>query len=73
MLGGEHSRLAPASGHARSMLRHLMILLLMLGSAPVIWLREPRLTENFSQTVILRGLSLPSARLGPFAVPAPGS
>lgn len=45
-----------------------MILLLMLGIAPVIWLREPLPPENFSQTVILHGLSRPSARLGPFAV-----
>lgn len=50
------------------MLRRLMILLLMLGLAPVIWLREPLPPESFSQTVAARALPLPSVDLGPFVL-----
>lgn len=50
------------------MLRRLMILLLMLGLAPVIWLREPLPPESFSQTVAVRALPLPSVDLGPFVL-----
>ncbi len=48
------------------MLRRLMIILLTLGIAPVIWLREPLPPENFSQRVQARALPLPKASIGPF-------
>ncbi len=50
------------------MLRRFMILLLMLGVAPVIWLREPLPPENLSQFVAARALPLPSVDLRPFVM-----
>jgi hypothetical protein len=48
--------------------RRLLIVLLMLGLAPVLWLREPAAPKNDAQTVTAAALPLPGTRsgLGPF-------
>ena len=55
------------AGHAGAMPRRLPIVLLVLGLAPVIWLREPVPPPNSSQSVKAAELPLPGAALlGPF-------
>lgn len=48
------------AGHAPAMPRRLLTVLLLLGLAPVIWLREPKPPENTSQSVVARSLPLPA-------------
>ena len=50
------------------MLRRATIILLMIGLAPVIWLREPPRPENTSQSVTVRDLPGTLRQIGPFAL-----
>lgn len=60
---------ADHAGHARYMARQVLIVLLILGLAPVIWLRQP-LLPNETQSVSAAPLQLPRDQpgLGPFHV-----
>ena len=56
------------AGHAAAMPRRLLIVLLMLGLAPAVWLHGPKVVKSEAQAVDAVALPLParSGGLGPF-------